>query len=233
MQRGERLLRKVTGRTGGDWKVARADRDDRHLRVLLAAVLSADSCCIDVGANQGAVLEEIVRLAPLGSHIAYEPLPHLAEDLGHRFPGVEVRRAALSNTDGPTTFNYVRNFPAYSGLRHRTYPGEPDIEVLEVMAERLDDHLPESFAPALIKIDVEGAERLVLEGAMETLRRHQPVVVLEDSGNMAPEYGSDSGQIFDLLVGQAGMRIFDMDGNGPYTRDEYATSSFWNFIARS
>ncbi len=54
-------------------------------------------------------------------------------------------------------FNYVRNLPGYSGLKRRAYPRPPDVEVLEVRTERLDDHLPEGYVPALIKIDVEGA----------------------------------------------------------------------------
>jgi len=46
-----------------------------------------------------------------------------------------------------------------------------------VQAYRLDDlELP---APDLIKIDCEGAEMQVLQGAAETLRKHRPVVHLE------------------------------------------------------
>src|SRR3712207_1064492 len=55
--------------------------DERHLRVLLASHLSAESSCVDVGANVGSVLSMMCELAPRGQHRAYEAVPHLAERL--------------------------------------------------------------------------------------------------------------------------------------------------------
>src|SRR5579885_1102681 len=50
-------------------------RDNAAIRLLFSFVLHADSICIDVGAHQGSMLSDMVRVAPLGRHIAYEPLP--------------------------------------------------------------------------------------------------------------------------------------------------------------
>ena len=61
-------------------------RDSDLVRRLLAWSLAPDSCCIDIGAHAGSVLREILRAAPDGRHIAYEPLPHLAEHLRAEFP---------------------------------------------------------------------------------------------------------------------------------------------------
>ena len=74
-----------------------------HLRLLLAFSLSADSNCIDVGSHRGDVLREMVRLAPLGTHVAYEPVPESCAQLVAAFPQVDVRQAAASNVDGETT----------------------------------------------------------------------------------------------------------------------------------
>ena len=74
----------------------RADiRDNELLAGLLEELLEHDSVCFDVGAHEGAVLGEMVRVAPNGRHIAWEPLPALARRLRERFPSVEVRDAAL------------------------------------------------------------------------------------------------------------------------------------------
>jgi len=216
--------------------VRRNRRDDENLRVVMAAVLERDSCCVDVGANVGTVLADMVAIAPDGSHIAYEPLPELSESLARRFPQVDVRAAALSDHAGEATFTRVRSAPSRSGFRPiggrrgRT-------EQLTVPVERLDDALPDGFVPALIKIDVEGAEEQVLRGALETIRRHRPVVVLEH-GNSAAEYGTRADDVFELLCGMAGLRIFDMDGAGPLTLERFRAvasppaATRWNFFAR-
>lgn len=51
---------------------------------------------------------------------------------------------------------------------------------LDIPATRLDDILAaDDTGPAVIKIDVEGAEEKVISGGLESLRRLQPVVVME------------------------------------------------------
>ena len=211
-------------------------RDDENMRVVMAAVLRPDSCCIDVGANVGTVLSDIVSTAPLGRHIAFEPLAELCTALAERFPSVDVRNAALSDREGEETFTRVASAPSQSGFR-RVGAAASEVEEITVRVERLDDALPEGYVPALIKIDVEGAEEQVLRGALETIRRHRPVILLEH-GNSAAEYGTTPDAIFDLLAGDAGLRIFDMDGVGPYTLERFRAvasppaASRWNFFAR-
>ena len=211
-------------------------RDDENMRLVMAAVLAPDSCCIDVGANVGTVLADMIAIAPEGRHIAYEPLAELCGSLRSRFPTVEVRNAALSDRDGDATFTRVRSAPSQSGFRP-VGAGAEDAEEISVRVERLDGALPEGYVPALMKIDVEGAEELVLRGALETISRHRPVILLEH-GNRAAEYGTTADAVFDLLAHDAGLRIFDMDGGGPYTREQFRAvasppaAKRWNFLAR-
>jgi FkbM family methyltransferase len=175
----------------------------------------------------------MVRCAPRGRHIAYEPLPELADALARRFPGVDVRNAAVSDHAGETSFVHVVTNPAYSGLRERSYPGDEKLRTIQVRLERLDDALPEGYAPALIKVDVEGAELQVFEGARETLARHRPVVFFEHGKGGADHYGTTSGAVHDLL-GEAGLRIFDEHGGGPYSRESFAElfeTPVANFVA--
>src|SRR5437764_1128703 len=107
----------------------RRDRiDNQHLRLLMAFALTADSNCIDIGAHKGAVLAEMVRVAPGGKHIAYEPLPFLHKYLVDHFPSVDIRLAAVSNEEGKTSFTYVKNLPTHSGFRERSYPVQPQVE---------------------------------------------------------------------------------------------------------
>src|SRR5947208_4552300 len=83
--------------------------EQRNFTRLLTDWLESTSNCIDIGAYNGRVLSEIVRLAPHGSHIAYEPLPQKYRLLKKRFPSVDVRQAAVSNRSGETTFTIVHD----------------------------------------------------------------------------------------------------------------------------
>ncbi|MFI9322649.1 FkbM family methyltransferase [Kitasatospora aureofaciens] len=223
--------------------VRRNAREDAKLPQLLAFILNRESCCIDIGCNGGVVLEQMLRCAPDGRHIAFEPIPTLAGDLRRRFPTVDVRQAAVSDQDGRATFVHVTADAAYSGLRERPsslrgwpdHIGRDDLEEIVVRTERLDSVLPDGFVPDLIKIDVEGAEGLVLSGAMDTIATHRPTIVFEHEG-VIPAYGTESSDIWDLLVREAGLRIYDFDGRGPYTRDQFALSAHrldnTNYLAR-
>jgi FkbM family methyltransferase len=192
---------------------------------------------VDVGAHTGAVLTEILRAAPSGRHIAYEPLPHLAEGLRASFPQVDVRCAALTDHAGEGSFARVRAAEAWSGLVFRPLPGnmEPDLEEINVRLEVLDDALPPGFEPTLVKIDVEGGEEGVLRGALRTLAEHKPLVIMEHGYGAANAYGTEPDDVYGLLVDGAGLRVFDLDGGGPYGLEDfkraYFTSERVNWVA--
>jgi FkbM family methyltransferase len=220
-----------------EW-VRRNKRDEAQLRAVLAAVLAKDSSCVDVGAANGAILREIVRVAPFGRHVAFEPRPDDALRLRREFPGVEVRQAALSDTSGYLPFTLVTNLPQLSGFSPRAWPhAKIETEAIDVTVERLDEVVGDRHV-SLIKIDVEGAELAVLRGAMGTLGSCRPLIVLEHGGTTPGDPNDpEHGEIFDLLAGdRLGLRIFDIDGVGPLTKSEFAAASasgaMWSFMAR-
>jgi FkbM family methyltransferase len=215
----------------------RSRLDEAHMRVILAAVLAEDSNCVDVGAHDGRILREMVRCAPLGRHFAFEPLPHLYPILRAGFPGVEVRDLALADEAGTSSFRFVRGAPEYSGLRKREYfrVAHPDVQLLKVRVARLDDELPEAYRPALIKIDVEGGELGVLRGARRTLTHYRPVIIFEHAAGAREAFGTTPDEIWKFLVDDFGFRVFDLDGDGPYTLrrfQEDSSSRRSNFLAR-
>lgn len=229
----QRQLREA--RSAFDGRLRRILRDDHAMKVIMATVLRADANAIDVGANEGVVVEAITRIAPAGKHIAYEPVPELHDDLVRRFPSVDVRQAALYDATGTASFTHVLDSAGLSGLRQRSdHDVSPDrLRQISVRTERLDDVLDQDYVPTLIKIDVEGAELGVLPGAVETLHRHRPYVLFEHGIGGADLYDAKPTEVFDLLD-EAGLRIFDLDGEGPYSRDHFEatfTEPIWNFLA--
>lgn len=208
-------------------------RDNRHSIVAMATVLAPDSNCVDVGAHRGAFLTHMARLAPQGAHVACEPLPHLAQELRECFPAVAVHEVALSDAPGTATFNFLPTMQGFSGLRD-VAPGEHEVRELQVATARLDDLLDPELPIALIKIDVEGAELGVLEGARRTLERWRPAVLLEH-GVSASSFGTTSADVHARLAA-AGLRIYDMDGDGPLSAEGVAAlirdGKRWNWLAR-
>jgi SAM-dependent MidA family methyltransferase len=43
----------------------------------MSRVLKKDSNCIDIGANEGTILRDMLKFAPRGDHMAIEPIPDL------------------------------------------------------------------------------------------------------------------------------------------------------------
>jgi FkbM family methyltransferase len=211
-------------------------RDEESMRQIITN-LPHTANCIDIGAHKGEVLAQMVQAAPQGQHIAYEPLPHLHSDLAARYPQVEVRRAALSNRSGSATFLHVRDAEGWSGLRYRPLPDGmvTDIAEIPVQLEVLDDVLSPDYAPVLIKIDVEGAEQQVLEGALRTLKDHKPLVIFEHGYGAADAYGTTPDHIYDIFINKAGMKISRLEGGQPYSLSEFQATFYSservNFLA--
>jgi FkbM family methyltransferase len=122
----------------------------------MSRVLRKDSNCLDVGANEGVFLKDMLKYAPQGDHIAVEPIHELAERISEKYPQVEVHECALSNVAGTSTFQLVVNNPGYSGLRRRHYDfGEPVIKEIRVRTRTLDELYPKDRQLDFVKIDVE------------------------------------------------------------------------------
>jgi FkbM family methyltransferase len=215
--------------------VRRDIRDHTLLVELMERELRPDSDCLDAGAHAGSVLREIVRIAPRGRHVAWEPLPGFAARLRDDFPEVEIREAALTDSAGERAFTHVLDDPGWSGLASRPTPSNSATETLTVRCERLDDALAEGVRPAFLKIDVEGAEAHVLRGARRVLREHRPLVAFEHGSGSAEYHGTGPDDLHGLLE-ELGYAIWGLDGDGPYDRGRFAalfeSGERVNFVAR-
>jgi FkbM family methyltransferase len=219
---------------GAVYPIARRAEDDAvAMRAILAAVLREGSCYVDVGANRGQLLREAVRLAAGGRHVAFEPIPELAAELAVAFPQVDCRALALGARSGHASFWHYTRLDGWSGLERN--PEISDAEGapvrIEVEISTLDEQLGE-LEPALVKIDVEGAEVGVLEGARGLLARARPLLLFEHVGTVAELYGASSAALWDLLA-QAGYTVFTASGEGPYGALEFASArGIVNWLAR-
>jgi FkbM family methyltransferase len=199
---------------------------DRQAVAVLARVMRRDSSAIDVGAHRGSVLRHIVRRAPAGSHIAFEPIPALAARLRRVFPTVLVHEQAVGEVAGSSAFLHVVNAPAYSGLRRRQYDrDDPVITPVTVQVVRLDDVIPADRPIRFVKIDIEGGEFHAIAGAAGLIARDRPIIVFEAGARSTGEYGVTAEAFFDLLTRDLGYRVSTMSrwlrGGNPYDAGEW------------
>ena len=176
---------------------------------ILKKICQPQSNCIDVGCHKGEMLDLILKYAPLGQHYCFEPLPDLFQGLiQKKYPkNCHFFEVALSRDSGTIQFNYVVTNPSYSGILRRRYdrPNEEDTAIT-VKTELLDNIISSNLSIDFIKIDVEGAEMLVLAGAEKTIARCKPIVVFEHGLGASDIYGTTPRQIFAFFE-KCGMTI--------------------------
>jgi FkbM family methyltransferase len=199
-----------------------AQREEVGIKAVLAAALHGGGTYVDIGTNRGQVLREAVRIAPRGRHVAFEPIPALAAAVARAFPDVDCRCKALGARPASAEFFHYRELDGWSGLRRRPEisdrRGRPELITVEVST--LDAELA-GISPSVVKIDVEGAEDAVLQGASGVLTRARPLVIFEHVYDAAALYGTQPGAPWDTLT-ELGYEIFSVTGDGPFGRSDFA-----------
>jgi FkbM family methyltransferase len=168
--------------------------------------LQPGSVAIDVGANLGEWTVPLARkVGAVGRVIAIEPAPRSAAALeatlaANAFRQAEVVRCALGDHDGTAEFAVpvVTSARTDTGTA-RIGPACAGYDAMLVRLRSLDSLAAERNLTRLdlIKIDAEGHERRVLDGAASILVRHRPVLVIE-TGH---EADGDRAAIHDRLAG--------------------------------
>lgn len=199
---------------------------DRLTNQIMKMVIDENSNCIDIGCHKGEMLQKMVQLAPNGVHYAFEPIPMMYKKLKSQFTQhVTIFPYALSDESGLSTFQFVKNAPAYSGLKIRKYEiEEPNIEEIEVEVKQLDEIIPSNTPIHFIKIDVEGAEFSVLKGAKELLLRDAPIVVFECGLGASDFYNTDPKDLYQF-VKDVNLQIFTLHSfvkkESPLSHDQF------------
>ena len=136
---------------------------------------------IDVGASDGGFARRIRAALPDATLYCFEPLPRAFDALRARFAGdanFYAEQYAVAERRHRSSFQENASAGSSSllemaDLHREAYPATRTAKTVEVECTTLDHHFAETDLPArvLLKMDVQGAERLVIEGARSTLRR--------------------------------------------------------------
>jgi len=173
---------------------------------------------VDVGANVGVFSTLIGTRLPGVRITAIEPFPPVREDLEANLAlndlKITVVDSAVSDSAGEATFEVLDR-----DVLNRLAPdGAPERRGISVPVTTLDELVGDD-PPALIKIDVEGSELLVMQGARRLLSDAAPVLLFEHAGH-SQHFGITPAQVRAFLGG-LGYSIHLLDGHlTPWTSDE-------------
>ncbi|MEZ6241609.1 MAG: FkbM family methyltransferase [Phycisphaerales bacterium] len=183
---------------------------------------------LDVGANHGRYTKHLAALHHGSCRVyAFEPLEYNLKMLrlvvGRR-PNVTIIEKGLSNAPGEVELYvpYKKASRRYShGSAHMSDANSPDslgtrtapdVCKTTIQTVRLDDWAAAEGLDRfdLMKIDVEGAEPLVIEGALATLDRFHPAIFAELIPGMPERVGRCVEDVIDPLR-RLGYRMFAAD----------------------
>jgi FkbM family methyltransferase len=180
------------------------------------AIVDKGDICYDIGANEGIISRELSNLAGRRGRVySFEPVPTTYVRLCtmaarkskapiHPFP------FGLSDTDGTRQMFVPRNpvLNQLASVKRLPIAGqETEIECpfyrLDTVVARYD--LPH---PDVVKIDVEGAEKFVLDGAETLLNKRPPIMLIEVFAPWEREFNYGPMDVFRPLLARGYQILF-------------------------
>ena len=160
---------------------------------LLRRIVEPDWVLLDIGANVGALALVVASFVPQGRVHAFEPMPenfgYLTRNIAaNEVANVAAHQIALSDATGETAMSFDPDFGAGAHVSTRVAEGEQST----VRTMRLDDWAGGFSRLDLVKLDVEGHELPALRGAVRTLGRFRPHLLVEFNPVTQRRFGAET-----------------------------------------
>ena len=163
--------------------LGRDSAESRKGEAFLRTLVGPGDVAVDIGACIGSMALKLARIVgPTGKVIAFEPMPQTFQLLQANVAntGVTVYNFGLSDSEGEATME-VPKFPSYGESFYDsriTENPKAGLRTHKVKLRTLDSF---DLTPQFIKIDVEGHEIRALLGAVGTIDKYHPALMIECS----------------------------------------------------
>lgn len=200
---------------------------DYREMLFMQAYLQEGDNFLDIGANVGVYsLLAASCVGRTGSVDAFEPLALSAKRIDeqirlNQLANIRVHRAAVADVNQTREFGYA-DTSAMMRLQRASEEADGGKANQQVPCIRLDDFDP-TRNHAMGKMDIEGAEPLALQGAVNRLQAANPPVWLLELAGYSRFYGMDSAEMIAFLKAQG----FDCGVYDPATRRIIYTDEPW------
>jgi FkbM family methyltransferase len=176
-------------------------------------VVKPGSVALDIGANIGSHTLPLAQIVgPSGRVYSFEPTDYAFEkqqrnlslnrDLSKRVKAIQALLIGRHPRQKPQAIPSSWPLDGASGTElHPVHLGRFNtLEGAQVF--RLDDWIAKEQPPKVdfVKMDVDGYEIDVIEGAAETLSRHTPIIMMEFAPHVFPERGRSFKELLDALL---------------------------------
>ncbi|MES2877237.1 MAG: FkbM family methyltransferase [Pseudomonadota bacterium] len=166
---------------------------------------------VDVGANIGWYTLNFGKLENIEKIYSFEPIPYTFAYLKkhvefNKISKAEIFNIGLSNEIGQKNFFWTTEETGSSSManiRERN-----NIEIVKCEINTLDNFLSDkNIVIDFLKIDVEGAELFVLEGAATCIEEHKPIIFSELLRKWSAKFNYHPNDVINLLK-KAGYSVY-------------------------
>lgn len=174
---------------------------------------------IDIGAHFGYYTIKLgTKIGGSGKLLAFEPNPEVnavcLENIKINALSGHVRLHNHALGDASATATLTRS---HSNMASANLIGEQDADFsVEVEVKRLDDVVEPDFTADLIKLDAEGYEKRILDGAADLLRRSPEAAIMIELGLDRWEQSASLDQLLPSCGGNKGLYAVHPDGTLEY-----------------
>jgi FkbM family methyltransferase len=192
-------------------------------------LITSKSSFLDIGANVGYYTVLAASVNRNCCIYSFEPSPTTYQILSenvieNQLSNVRIYQLALNDKDGELKFNIYEdqalNSPSTEVIEHPFYKNGPK-QVISVQSVRLDDFFSEHHLhwPEIVKLDVEGFEYFVLQGAKNLLSSlNPPILLCEVQPLWMKRFGLSPSNLFEY-VEKFGYKTFILSPYGLISRE--------------